>query len=196
MRLPSFRTILVCSERSTWSYNVVMMNSTENIRYLPRAQTATSEEMDSSSVSFHLSLLFMIRSSIGKPLFEPLSVHGWTSTFLLAVHRLCGAIEGRLSQFFAMLTEAGLAECDQPGKSRLKYSAMAGNWTRATGRTDSEIHSFCHGAIMTRPWGGMTVRFIYFPTELSWLTSPLAKSNPNARETLSLWSACSRRLVC
>ena len=32
----------------------------------------------------------------------------------------------------------------------LKYSAMARNWTRATGRTDSEIHSLYHWAIMTR----------------------------------------------
>jgi len=30
-------------------------------------------------------------------LFQPLSVQGWISAFLLAVHRLCGAIEGRLS---------------------------------------------------------------------------------------------------
>ena len=28
-----------------------------------------------------------------------LSVRGWTSAFLLAVHRLCGVIEGRLSHF-------------------------------------------------------------------------------------------------
>jgi len=40
----------------------------------------------------------------------------------------------------------GLAECDQPGKNPLKYSAVAGNWTRATGRTDNELS---HLAIMT-----------------------------------------------
>jgi len=32
-----------------------------------------------------------------------------------------------------------LWECDQPGKNPLKYSAAAGNRTRATGRTDSEL---------------------------------------------------------
>jgi len=32
-----------------------------------------------------------------------------------------------------------LWECDQPGKNPLKYSAMAGNRTRVTGRTDSEL---------------------------------------------------------
>jgi len=36
------------------------------------------------------------------------------------------------------------------GRNPLKYSAMTGNWTRATGRTDSEIHSFSQWAIMTR----------------------------------------------
>ena len=40
--------------------------------------------------------------------------------------------------------------------------------TRATERTDSEIHSFSNRAIMTGPWRGQTVRYIHFPTELSW----------------------------
>ena len=40
-----------------------------------------------------------------------------------------------------------LWECNQPGKNPLKYSAVAGNRTRATGRTDSELF---HWAIMTR----------------------------------------------
>jgi len=35
------------------------------------------------------------------------------------------------------------------GKNPLKYTAPSGNWTRATERTDSEIHSFSHWAIMT-----------------------------------------------
>jgi len=30
---------------------------------------------------------------------QPLSVRGWTSAFLLDIHRLCGIIEGRLSHF-------------------------------------------------------------------------------------------------
>ena len=36
--------------------------------------------------------------------------------------------------------------CDQPGKNPLKYSAVAGNWTQAMGRTDSKLS---HWAIMT-----------------------------------------------
>ena len=54
------------------------------------------------------------------------------------------------------LAQNGLAECDQLGKNQLKCSIMAGNWTlagnwtRATGRTDSDIHSFSHWAIMTQ----------------------------------------------
>jgi len=51
--------------------------------------------------------------------------------------------------FFATLAQNVLAECDQSGKNLLKYSAMAGNWTRPTGRTDSEIHSFSHWPIVT-----------------------------------------------
>ena len=40
--------------------------------------------------------------------------------------------------------------------------------TRGTERTDSEIHSFSHWAIMTRAWRGQAVRYIHSPTELSW----------------------------
>ena len=47
---------------------------------------------------------------------------------------------GEIEPFFATLAQDRLAECDQVGKNPLKYSAMAGNWTRATGRTVSEIH--------------------------------------------------------
>jgi len=68
-------------------------------------------------------------------------------------------------------------------------STMVGDWTRATERTDSEILSFSHWAIMTQghgedrqwdtfilplsyhdpgPRGGQTVGYIYSPTELSW----------------------------
>jgi len=49
-----------------------------------------------------------------------------------------------------MLTQGGLAEHDQPVKNPLKYSTTAGNRTRATGKTDSEIHSLSHWAIMTQ----------------------------------------------
>jgi len=48
-----------------------------------------------------------------------LSVVG-TPAFLLAVHRLCGVIGGRLSHFFATLAQDGLAGCDQPGKNPLE----------------------------------------------------------------------------
>ena len=74
---------------------------------------------------------------------QPLFVHCWTSAFLLVVHRLCGVIERRLSHFLPRWLRTG---CDQSGKNPLKYSAAVGNWTRATGRTDSELS---HWAIMT-----------------------------------------------
>jgi len=62
------------------------------------------------------------------------------SAFLLAVHRLCGFIEGiEIEPFSAALAQDGLAEHDQSGKNPLKYSAVAGNRTRATGTTDSEL---------------------------------------------------------
>ena len=57
---------------------------------------------------------------------------------------------GGIGPFSAALAQDRLAECDQPGKNPLKYSATAGNWTGDTGRTDSEL---CHWAIMTRPTG-------------------------------------------
>ena len=57
---------------------------------------------------------------------------------------------GEIEPFSATLAEDGLVECDQPRKHPLKYSAIAGNWTRATGRTHSEIHSFSHWAIITQ----------------------------------------------
>ena len=46
---------------------------------------------------------------------------------------------GVIEPFSATLAQDGLAECDQPRKNPLKYSAVAGNRTRATGRTDSEL---------------------------------------------------------
>ena len=49
-----------------------------------------------------------------------------------------------------MLAQDGLPECDQPEKNSLEILRHDhGNWTRATERTDSEIHSFSHWAIMT-----------------------------------------------
>jgi len=37
---------------------------------------------------------------------------------------------GVIEPFSATLAQDGLAECDQPGKKPLKYSAVAGNRTR------------------------------------------------------------------
>ena len=42
------------------------------------------------STTLHLTVFFF---------YQPSSVRGWTSAFLLTVHRLCGVIEGRLSHF-------------------------------------------------------------------------------------------------
>jgi len=92
-----------------------------------------------------------------------MSVRGWTSAFLLDFHRSCGATEGdwatlpprpeprchpvlshaatpSWATLSPVLSHAGsgrVTECDQLGKNSSKYSAIAGNWTRATGRTDS-----------------------------------------------------------
>jgi len=60
---------------------------------------------------------------------------------------------GEIKPFSATLAQGGLAECDQPGINPLKYSATNGHCTRATGRTDSEIHWFPHRAIMIRATG-------------------------------------------
>ena len=51
-----------------------------------------------------------------------------------------------IEPFSATLAQDGLVEYDQPGKNLLKCSAVVGNWTRATGRTDSELS---HWAIKT-----------------------------------------------
>jgi len=76
--------------------------------------------------------------------FQPLSVHGWTWAFLLAVHRLCGAIERRLSHFLPHW----LRMCWQSVSSRGKISPGI----QATTRTDSKTPSFLHQATMTDPW--------------------------------------------
>jgi len=80
--------------------------------------------------------------------YQVLSTPGFSSAFLLDVHMLYGAIEGRLSHFLPCTD--GLVECAQPGRSPLKDSATAGNWTQATRRKDSELS---HWAIMTRATG-------------------------------------------
>ena len=47
---------------------------------------------------------------------QPSSVHGWTSAFLLAVHRLCGVIEGRLSHFLPRWLRTGWQSAISQGK--------------------------------------------------------------------------------
>jgi len=56
------------------------------------------------------------------------------------------------------------------GNNPLKYSAVAGNWTRATGRTDSKIHPFSHWAIVT-DWMVYLYKNNFYPMEskhLAW----------------------------
>jgi len=58
---------------------------------------------------------------------------------------------GEIGPFSATLAQDGLMKCDQPGKIPWNTPpATVGYWTRVTGRTDSEMHSFSHCAIMTR----------------------------------------------
>jgi len=101
--------------------------------------------------------------------FQPFSVHGWTSVFLHDVHRLCGAIEGRLRHFLPHWPRMGW-QCDQPGKNPWIYSALAWNWTQTIEGTDSEKHSFSHWAIRTRAMERTGSKiYIHSPTELSGL---------------------------
>jgi len=80
---------------------------------------------------------------------RPSSVRGWTSAFLLAGHRLCGANERRLSHFLPRWLRTGWQSVISQGKI---------SWN-------------------TPPWlgikpgsqGGQTVGFIHSPTEVSWL---------------------------
>jgi len=67
---------------------------------------------------------------------QQLSAHGWTWASSMTI--------GCVVSFSATLAQDVLAECDQPGKSCLKFSARPGNWAWATERTDREIHSPCH----------------------------------------------------
>jgi len=75
---------------------------------------------------------------------QPLSVHGWTSAFLLVFHRLCGAIKGD----WAIFCHAGSGRVGRVGSAREK---------------SLEIFR------MAMAWGGQTVRYIHCPTGLSWL---------------------------
>jgi len=48
--------------------------------------------------------------------YQPSSVRGWTLAFLLAVHRLCGVIEGRLSHFLPPWVRTGGQSVISQGK--------------------------------------------------------------------------------
>ena len=60
-------------------------------------------------------------SNLGIPLrlvfYQPSSLRGWTSAFLLAVHRSCGVIEGRLSHFLRRWLRTGWQSVISQGKS-------------------------------------------------------------------------------
>jgi len=74
-------------------------------------------------------------------------VHGWTSAFLLAVHRLCGVFEGRLSHFLPHWLRTGW-------QSAISQEQIPWNTPPWLGNEPG-------------PRGGQTVSY---PTELSWLT--------------------------
>jgi len=48
--------------------------------------------------------------------YQPLSVRGWASAFHLNIHRLCGAIEGRLSHFLPRWLRTGWQSAISQGK--------------------------------------------------------------------------------
>jgi len=75
--------------------------------------------------------------------YQPLSVRGWTSAFFLAVHRLCGVIEGRLSHFLPRWLRTGWQSAISQGKIPLNTPPWLG--------------------IEPGPRGGQTVSY---PTEL------------------------------
>ena len=78
-------------------------------------------------------------------LFQPSSVRGWTWAFLLDVHRLWGASEGRLSHRLPRWFRKG--------------------WQRVTSWQKS-LEILCR-SVKPEPRGGQTVRYVHSPTELS-----------------------------
>jgi len=76
----------------------------------------------SISLSHHLSSIVYHLSSI---------VYSWLD-FGLPPHcpQVVWCRSGEIEPFSTTLVHDGLAECDQAGRNPLKYSAMAGNWTR------------------------------------------------------------------
>ena len=78
--------------------------------------------------------------------YQPSSIHGWTSAFLLTVHRLCGVFEGRLGHFLPRWLRTGWQSVISQGKIPWNTPPWLGN--------------------EPGPRGGQTVSY---PTELSWL---------------------------
>ena len=82
--------------------------------------------------------------------YQPSSVRGWTSAFLLAVHRLCGIFEGRLSHFLPRWLRTGWKSAISQGKIPWNTAPWLGIEPGPWGKTDSELS---HWAIMTRVTG-------------------------------------------
>jgi len=87
-------------------------------------------------------------------MFQPSSIHGWTSAFLLAVHRLSGVLEQRLSHFLSRWLRTGW----QSVISQRKIPWNTPPWLE----------------IEPGPQRGQTVSYF---TELSWLTKSLSPLN-------------------
>ena len=79
--------------------------------------------------------------------YQPLSARGWTSAFLLAVHRMCGVIEGRLSHFLPRWLRTGWRSAISQGKIPWNTLPWLGI-EPVPRRTDSEIHSVSQWAIV------------------------------------------------
>ena len=83
-------------------------------------------------------------------LFHPLSVRDWTSTFLLAAHRLCGAIEEWMSHFQTIRLRAG--------------------WQTVISLGNIPWYTPPRPGIKPRSWREQTLTYIHSLTELSWPT--------------------------
>ena len=91
--------------------------------------------------------ILLLFSPYANSFFQPSSVHGWTSAFLLTVHRLCGVIEERLSHFLPCWLRMGWRSAVSQGKIPWNAPPWLG--------------------IEPGPRGGQTVSY---STELWWLT--------------------------
>ena len=96
-------------------------------------------------IMHHQSKLFP-KMKFGLFFLQPSSIHGWTSAFLLTVHRFCGVIERRLRHFLPRWLKTGWQSVISQGKIPWNTPPWLG--------------------IEPRPQGGQTVSY---STELSWL---------------------------